>query len=168
MTDITDPMSLATDALWAAIDNSTYTCNFFNEQYKIDGEHPREVDEFMVPLSPSLPAVECAGLQFVADWKLHRMMDNQCTFRIRVWTPEWIQKDAFQAIERVRRAIFGCPPLNGTATDLMEEELGYIPIRVSPATYKRVMLGGPQGIRAYESALVAVLRLQDDPIDPTS
>jgi|GEM_PF-2559365 len=166
--DITDPMSLATNALWHSIDNSTYTANFFNQQFKIDGDLPREVDEFMIPLSADLPAIEIMGARFEADWKLHRMMDNQCTFRIRVWTPEWMQSTAFQAAERVRRAIFGAPPTQGTYTDLVEQELGYIPIRVSPITYKRIMLGGPQGNRAFETTLIATLRLQDDPIDPTS
>jgi hypothetical protein len=97
------------------------------------------------------------------DWYTHREQKVPVIIEITIWTPEWRIYQSSDLALKVRKAVWQAAP-EGDNVSYVKRATGFLPDRVGPITFKRILIGANKATKVTETTVQVAVELRDDPL----
>lgn len=156
-------LTVARQAVWAAIDNSPALATSFRRKYKLEGPGSQEPPN-LLPSIGDLPSIAVLPAPSESPWALNKAMALRYSLQIEFWTPHWDVLTFEYLWEEIAKALFqskanGRPPY-------IEDAVGQC-VTLGPFTTEIGTLegaGGQLGPKARRS--VQTITVVNESFDP--
>lgn len=157
---MTELMTQARQAVWAAIEAFPETTGLFSQKYIQDGELPQLPDNReLAPDRTALNAIDIFPKRSDPNWFLNNLQLSRFVLGVRMWIPTWRADTAESMFGAVRRAVWQAADgddQNFIAAYDCDPEFEAV-------SFRRVTLGSGDVTRATLIEYDLVLKLRDNP-----